>query len=58
MHSRAAVVAVARHFAGTDIVTGLWDSAMLYLTGIWTEDEIKKYLRKKRGTTTTPGTRR
>ena len=43
----AAGIAVARYFGVNDIVTGLWIGAMLYLTGIWTEDEIKKYLRKK-----------
>jgi hypothetical protein len=43
----AAGIAVARYLDINDIVTGLWIGAMLYLTGIWTEDEIKKYLRKR-----------
>lgn len=43
----AAGIAVARYFGVNDIMTGLWIGAMLYLTGVWTEDEIKKYLRKK-----------
>jgi hypothetical protein len=40
-------IAVARYFGINDIVTGLWIGAMLYLTGVWTEDEIKKYLRRR-----------
>lgn len=44
----AAGIAVARYFGINDIVTGLWVGASIYLTGIWTEDEIKKFLRKRK----------
>jgi hypothetical protein len=43
----AAGIAVARYFGVNDLVTGLWVGATLYLTGVWTEDQIKKYLRKR-----------
>ena len=43
----AAGIALARYFGINDIVTGLWVGAMIISTGIWTEDELKKYLRRR-----------
>lgn len=41
------VIAIAHYFGIPDIVTGLWVGSALISTGIWTEDELKKYLRKR-----------
>jgi hypothetical protein len=41
------VIVIAHYFGIPDVVTGLWVGSALISTGIWTEDELKKYLRKK-----------